>query len=118
MTASQCAGRGWLCWGVAFKRDVDDTRESPALDVLGLLAEKGPTSPTMTRLYHVFGLTDGTTLDSSPLTPDFLHEADCVVVITDHKTIDWQFVIDHCSLVVDTRHVTVKMNGQARVISL
>jgi UDP-N-acetyl-D-glucosamine dehydrogenase len=104
--------------GVAFKRDVDDTRESPALDVLSLLAEKGADiayhDPFVPQLY----LPEGALLTSEPLTTAFLNEADCVVVITDHQIIDWQLVIDQSRLVVDTRHVTSKLSGPARVISL
>ena len=104
--------------GVAFKRDVDDTRESPALDVLSLLAEKGADIAYHDPFVPRLRLAEGIVLASEPLTPAFLNEADCAVVITDHRSIDWQFVIDHSRLVVDTRHVTVKLNGPARVISL
>jgi UDP-N-acetyl-D-glucosamine dehydrogenase len=103
--------------GVAFKRDVDDVRESPALDVMGLLLEKGASvvyhDPYVPRLR----IADGE-MTSEPLTPELIETADCVVIITDHKLTDWQFVMDHSQLIVDTRHVVVKRSGKARVISL
>ena len=107
-----------LVLGVAFKRDVDDVRESPALDILALLLEKGAAvryhDPHVPRLQ----LPEGRLLDSQALDAAELAAADCVVVITDHSSIDWQQVADHSALVVDTRHVVVNLSGAARVLSL
>lgn len=107
-----------LVLGVAFKRDVDDVRESPALDILALLLEKGAVvryhDPHVPRLQ----LPEGRSLDSQALDAAELAAADCVVVITDHSNIDWQQVADHSALVVDTRHVVVNLSGAARVLSL
>jgi UDP-N-acetyl-D-glucosamine dehydrogenase len=106
--------------GVAYKRDVNDVRESPALDVLGLLQEKGanvvyndPYIPHV-RLegehYH--------DMDSTPYSEELLESADCVVVVTDHTNYDWQHILDHSKLIVDTRHVTPPRTGKARVVLL
>lgn len=106
--------------GVAYKRDVNDVRESPALDVLGLLQEKGanvvyndPYIPHV-RLegehYH--------DMDSTPYSEELLESADCVVVVTDHTNYDWQHILDHCKLIVDTRHVTPPRTGKARIVLL
>ena len=107
-----------LVLGVAFKRDVDDIRESPALDILALLLDKGAAvryhDPHVPRLK----LPEGQLLDSQTLDAAELAATDCVVVITDHSSIDWQMVVDHSVLVVDTRHVVVNLPGTARVLSL
>ena len=103
--------------GVAFKRDVDDVRESPALDVMGLLEEKGAEVVYHDPYVPTLRVTEET-LKSQPLDADLLENADCVVIVTDHKVIDWQFVVDHAGLIVDSRHVVVNKPGRARVISL
>jgi UDP-N-acetyl-D-glucosamine dehydrogenase len=105
---------------VAYKRDVNDVRESPALDVLGLLQEKGanvvyndPFVPHVRlegEAYH--------DMDSTDYSDDLLDSADCVVVVTDHTTYDWQHVVDHSKLIVDTRHVTPPRTGKARIVLL
>jgi UDP-N-acetyl-D-glucosamine dehydrogenase len=93
-----------LVLGVAYKKDIDDVRESPALDVMRLLKQQGATVS-----YHdpyVPHLTeDGTTLASVPLTAETLAASDCVVITTDHSTIDWDLVRRAAPRVVDTRHV-------------
>jgi UDP-N-acetyl-D-glucosamine dehydrogenase len=62
---------------------------------------------------------DGHEYHSVPLTPDALAGADAVVIVTDHKAYDWQFVVDHATLVIDTRNATGKCTpSRARVVSL
>ena len=104
--------------GVAYKRDVNDVRESPALDIIGLLRQKGadvvyhdPHVPTI-RLEH------DETMQSVPYSVDLLNNADCVVIVTDHSTFDWQEVANHSSVIVDTRHVINELEGKAQVITL
>lgn len=104
--------------GVAFKGEVDDVRESPALDVIGLLKEKGAAVAFHDPYVSQLRLADDEVMEGTPFAAELLDEADCVVIITNHRAIDWQFVVDHSHLIVDTRHVTVKLNGTARVISL
>jgi UDP-N-acetyl-D-glucosamine dehydrogenase len=91
-----------LVLGVAYKRDVDDIRESPALEVLRLLIEAGadvsyadPHVPTVT-VRDVF-------LRGVPLTEQALAAADAVVVATDHSGFDWRLVARTARLIVDTR---------------
>ena len=107
-----------LVLGVAFKRDVDDVRESPALDILALLLEKGADVRYHDPQVPNLRLPDGRQLRSQTLDRAELAAADCVVVITDHSDVDWQQVADHSALVVDTRHVVVPLHGSARVLSL
>jgi UDP-N-acetyl-D-glucosamine dehydrogenase len=107
-----------LVLGVAYKRDIDDVRESPALDVIRLLEAQGAEvsyhDPYIGRVKE-----NEHELTSVPLTAETLARADCVVVVTDHRTIDWQLVVDHASIVVDTRNATAKTRSpRARVVSL
>jgi UDP-N-acetyl-D-glucosamine dehydrogenase len=105
--------------GVAYKRDVDDVRESPALDIIQLLQEKGakvsyhdPYVPSV-RLEH------DTHMDSVELSGEWLQAADCVVVVTDHTSYDWQWIVENSKLIFDTRNATgaLRPNGH-RVIKL
>lgn len=104
--------------GVAYKRDVNDVRESPALDVLGLLQEKGAQVMYHDPYVPHIRLEGDASLDSIPYSEDLLESSDCVVIITDHTSINYQHVLDHCRLVVDTRHVTPQYKGKARVVPL
>jgi UDP-N-acetyl-D-glucosamine dehydrogenase len=97
-----------LVLGVAYKRDLDDIRESPALKIIELLRHKGaevvyhdPFVPELgpMRRYNF-------DLRSVPLTREELARADAVVIVTDHSRIDYDFVVDSASLIVDTRNAT------------
>jgi UDP-N-acetyl-D-glucosamine dehydrogenase len=103
--------------GTAYKRNVDDVRESPALDIITLLKNRGAEvvfhDPYVERVRL-----DGKYIESSAYSDELLETADCVVIVTDHDTYDWQHVVDHSKVVVDTRHVTQKFNGKAYVVSL
>ncbi len=94
--------------GVAYKKDVDDPRESPAFPILEALEAKGavvayhdpyvPRLPAMRR--HTIRLA------SQSLTAQFLAAQDCVLIVTDHTGVDYGFVVAHSRLVVDTRNAT------------
>jgi UDP-N-acetyl-D-glucosamine dehydrogenase len=94
--------------GVAYKKDVDDPRESPAFPILEMLAKRGavvtyhdphvPTLPAMRN--HTIRL------DSRPLTPAYLAGQDAVVIVTDHTAVDYDLVVRNARLVVDTRNAT------------
>jgi UDP-N-acetyl-D-glucosamine dehydrogenase len=93
-----------LVLGVAYKKDINDIRESPALDVIELLRAKGadvryhdPYVPSLSHNGH--GQTSEPDLDAA------LDAADCVVIVTDHSVYDWPAVLQRARLVVDTRHV-------------
>lgn len=109
-------GSNILVLGVAYKRDVGDVRESPALDVIHLLSQRGgevsyhdPFIPSV-RL-------DGISLSSVELTAESLAAADCVVVVTDHQVFDWDWVADNARLIVDTRNA-LTTSGRARIVRL
>jgi UDP-N-acetyl-D-glucosamine dehydrogenase len=96
-----------LVLGLAYKRDIDDIRESPSLDVMTLLHQKGATvryADAHVPLLRADQWPGGFDLASEPITPEALATADCVAILTDHRTIDYEMVRDQSRLVVDTRN--------------
>ena len=95
-----------LVIGVAYKADVNDMRESPALKVISLLRERG--ADVSYHDPHVPALEPGHGVDaamhSTDLTDEALESADAVVVVTAHSGIDWQRVADRSRLVMDFRN--------------
>ncbi|MBN1284995.1 MAG: nucleotide sugar dehydrogenase [Anaerolineae bacterium] len=104
--------------GVAYKRDIDDVRESPALDIIHLLAERGVEVSYHDPYVPSIRLEDGGRMESVALTEALLGAADCVVIVTDHRCFDWQWILDNAGLVIDTRNAAKKLAGKARVIKL
>lgn len=97
-----------LILGVAYKKDVDDTRESPALKILELLQARGaivayhdPYVPRLGKLRKY-----DFQFQSVPLTEETLRSHDCTLIVTDHSGIDYERVVTESSFVVDTRHAT------------
>jgi UDP-N-acetyl-D-glucosamine dehydrogenase len=111
-------GSNIVVLGVAYKRDVDDVRESPALDVISLLHNKGANVTFHDPHVKRIRLEDDKIAESAAYTDVLLESADCVVIVTDHTSYDWQHVLDHASLLVDTRHATSPRTGKARVVVL
>jgi UDP-N-acetyl-D-glucosamine dehydrogenase len=113
-----------LILGVSYKRDIDDLRESPALDILKLLQDRGaevayhdPHCPEIKDDGHT--PIQGLPLFSVPLDRARLEGADAVVIVTDHTAVDYQLVADHARAVVDTRGVMRRVRTpRARVIGL
>jgi len=107
-----------LVVGVAYKKDIDDVRESPALDVIRLLELDGAEV-----VYHdpyvATVREDGHLWHSVELTDAELQKADAVVIVTDHTTIDYQRLVDHAMLIVDSRNATARTTRtRARIVSL
>jgi UDP-N-acetyl-D-glucosamine dehydrogenase len=88
--------------GIAYKRDIDDVRESPALDVMHLLQKRGATV-TYSDPFVPSVQIDGTQILASEMNVA-LPQADCAVIITDHSSVDYQAVVRDAQLVVDTRN--------------
>ena len=101
--AKPVKGSRVLVLGVAYKPDVSDLRESPALDIIHLLQEKGAEvqyhDPHVPAFHH-----DGMSMGSVADLDAALQEADCTVIVTDHSAYDWEHVAEQAQLVVDTRH--------------
>ena len=97
-----------LMMGVAYKRDIDDTRESPALDIMQLLAKKGAKVDYHDPYVAELGAHEGydSPVASVEGLPEVCGDYDCVVIGTDHATIDWDAVLRASKLVVDTRNVS------------
>ncbi len=99
-----------LVLGVAYKKDINDIRESPALDVIRLLEGRGAVvsyhDPHVAKLHE-----DGVELTSVPLTAQTLRGVDCVVVVTDHSAVDYALVGRESPVVVDTRHALPRAPG-------
>jgi len=98
-------GSTFLVLGIAYKRDIDDTRESPSIDIMRILMQKGgrvfyndPYVPSLK--------TNGETMKSQALTEGVLAQADCVIIATDHSVYDYKWIVEHSQLVFDTRNAT------------
>ncbi len=107
-----------LILGVAYKRDINDLRESPALDVIRLLGDRGAEvsyhDPYVPDLHH-----ESMPLESVPLTADALHEADCVVIVTDHTSFDYNWIATESAVIVDSRNALKNVsNPKATVMGL
>lgn len=102
-----------LVLGVAYKRDIEDVRESPALDILRLLREDGAElsyhDPYVPSLVH-----EGLDLTSVELTDEALDDSDAVLIVTDHSDTDYARVIERARIVVDTRNVTSSVLPSSR----
>ncbi len=93
-----------LVLGVAYKKDIDDLRESPALDILGLLHQYGADVSYHDPYVRSFSEA-GRDYESVELTPAAVRAADAILIVTDHTSIDWHMVAREAKLAVDTRRV-------------
>jgi len=94
-----------LALGVAYKKDVDDPRESPAAEIIELLGQRGARVAYHDPLVPRFR-SCGRELEGVPLGAEALAEADLVLILTDHSAVDYGFVVRHARLVLDTRFAT------------
>ena len=101
-----------LVLGVAYKGDVDDVRESPALDIISLLRHRGAAvcyhDPHVPEIY----LENELHLRSEAYSACLLQSADCIVVVTDHSVFDWGEIASNSKSIVDTRHVFKEHDGE------
>jgi len=107
-----------LVLGAAYKKDVDDPRESPALKVISLLKEREANvfyhDPFVPKLDHEHGV--DFEMSSTPLVMSSLQDYDAVLILTDHSEIDYAAVVQHARLVLDTRNATRKVTRQREKI--
>ncbi len=109
-----------LVLGVAYKKDVDDLRESPTLKIMQLLRERGtqvdyndPYFPELRKMRHY----DYSGMRSVELTPENLAAYDCVVIATDHSSCDYSAIVESAQLVVDTRNATRRITaGRNKIV--
>jgi len=104
-----------LILGVAYKKDTDDIRESPGVEIINILKNKGarvdyhdphiPTFSGMRRYPHL-------ALKRVELTEEKLQEYDCAVIITDHSDYNYEWIVEHSNLIVDTRNATGKIRNK------
>jgi UDP-N-acetyl-D-glucosamine dehydrogenase len=104
-----------LVLGIAYKKDIDDNRESPGVKILDLLLQRGawvdyhdPHIPHCRGMRHYPNLD----LASVPLTPETLRSYDCVVLVTDHSAYDYPWIARHARLIVDTRNAFRGIPGE------
>jgi UDP-N-acetyl-D-glucosamine dehydrogenase len=99
-----------LVLGAAYKPDIDDVRESPALDVIGLLQKKGALveyhDPYIPHIHHEH---DGWHMDTVPDMMKSVKEADAVIIVTNHTEYDYKAIIDSAKFIFDSRNATGKL---------
>ena len=100
-------GASVLVLGVAYKRDIDDIRESPALDIIRLLEGQGARVSYSDPHVPAF-CEDGREFRSVPLTAETVAAADCVMIVTDHSAVDYGMIKREAQVVVDTRNALPK----------
>ena len=116
-----------LVLGVAYKKDIDDMRESPALSIIDLLRARGadityhdPFVPEVT-FDHSYTIGAGDALKNTELTDDLIQSSDCVIICTEHSTVDYHRVCELASLIVDTRNaltVETRNGSKAKIVRL
>ena len=97
-----------LVIGVAYKKNVNDVRESPALDVMKLLENDGAELSFYDPYVSFVGLNGNRMMGMETLTKETLNDSDVVIIMTDHDQIDFQFVVENSNLIIDSRNVIKK----------
>ena len=112
-------GSKLLILGVAYKKDVGDTRESPALEVIRLILDKKAEFIYHDPYVENLALDSETTYHSEPLTAHLVRNADCVVILTDHGVVDYNWLVKNAQSIVDTRNATRSVQmGQEKIIKI
>ncbi|MEJ7847377.1 MAG: nucleotide sugar dehydrogenase [Pyrinomonadaceae bacterium] len=116
-----------LILGVAYKKDIDDMRESPALSIIDLLRAKGadlvyhdPFVPEVT-FDHAYTIGAGESLSNQDLTDDLIKNSDCVIICTEHSGIDYKRICELAPLIVDTRNALsedIRNGSNATIVRL
>lgn len=116
-----------LILGVAYKRDIDDMRESPALSIIDLLRSRGadlvyhdPFVPEVT-FDHAYTIGEAEPLYNSELTDELIRGSDCVIICTEHSNIDYHRICELAPLIVDTRNalsLDIRNGSKAKVVRL
>ena len=108
-----------LVLGVTYKRDIEDVRESPALDIISLLLSKGAHAdyhdPYVPNLEIAELRDQPITIHTVELTEETLQSYDVVLIVTDHTSYDYNWIVDNAKMVVDTRNATRKLGDRANI---
>lgn len=107
-----------LILGVAFKKNVDDMRHSPALKILEILQSKGFANLEYHDPYVASLKEEGFEMNSVEITAESLASYNCVVLVTDHSNVDYQFIADHASVILDTRNAFAQVKSPKAQIKL
>lgn len=117
--AKPIKGSKILLMGMAYKKDVDDPRESPGFEIMELLMHKGavvsyndPHIPTLPRMRHWPNLQ----MNSLALTPTNIAAQDALLVVTDHSKYDWSSIVPHASLIIDTRNACKGIVDRSKIV--
>ena len=110
-------GSDILVLGAAYKGDISDVRESPALDVMRLLEERGA-KVTYNDPFVPKVIMNGYTLRSKKLTAGNLRKADCVVILTDHSTYDYTWIVKNSKLIFDSRNAARMVKNKKKIVKL
>ena len=106
-----------LILGVAYKKDVGDTRESPALDIIEILSRQE--AEIIYNDPHVPQVNIGEgKWESLPLNENLLSQADCVVITTAHSSYDYKWIVGNAKVVVDTRNATKNLSNKEKIIKI
>ena len=116
-----------LILGVAYKKDIDDMRESPALSIIDLLRAQGadlyyhdPFVPEVT-FDHAYTIGEAEPLYNRELTDELVRGSDCVIICTEHSAIDYHRVCELAPLIIDTRNalsVDIRNGSKAKIVRL
>ena len=107
-----------LILGVAFKKDIDDTRESPAIKVIKFLMQRGATHISYNDPYVPNLRVEDSNFQSVQLSAESLSGADVVVITTNHSDYEAEFIVKHAKAVVDTRNVTKNVKDKSKITKL
>ena len=106
----QLKGSKVLVLGVAYKPDIDDVRESPALDVIALMKKKGAEvfyhDPHIPQIHHEH---EGWRMESVPDVMDCVRDADAVVIVTNHSSYDYEAILAQAKFIFDSRNALGKL---------
>jgi UDP-N-acetyl-D-glucosamine dehydrogenase len=110
-------GSDILVLGAAYKRDISDVRESPALDVMRLMEQRGA-KVSYNDPYVPQVIMDGHSLKSKRLSARILKGADCVVILTDHSPYDYPWIVKNSQLIFDARNATRMVRSKKKIVKL
>ncbi|MFA5388613.1 MAG: UDP binding domain-containing protein [Candidatus Omnitrophota bacterium] len=110
-------GSNILIIGVTYKKDINDIRESPALEIVSSLIKKGAHVYCHDPLVSSFQI-DGKKINTVKLTKENISISDLTVIITDHSGIDYKFILDNAGLVFDTRNALKNFRNAKNIIKL